>query len=339
MRYFFAILLTIVLIGVAACGESDSFVIEGSIEGAEAQSVTLSYYAEGGLKTSTMSLAQGKFRFAGRSARPTLAVITAGPDNQRYATLIVSNGDRVTVKAKLDEPYATVVDGNSDSEAAANWVKENVKLLKDGNAALINRSIAEYVSKNPSKLSSTALLSAYFQSAGYESTADSLFSLLAPEVRTPEMTQNFNAVISAFVGASVKDPIPFLTLYGRNDSMVYINPIKHSATMLCFVDEDKRGRDSVARVLRDLSGRYDRKRLVAVELSTAADSASWRSSLGRDTVGWVQTWLPGSVAAAPVRRMGVSRVPYFIVADSSGAQIYRGPSVSQAQKAVDAHLK
>lgn len=340
MRYIVVVLAALASIWLTGCGEKELFVVEGSVEGADAQMVTLTYYADGGLKRASAQAQGGKFRFSGRSARPTLAVVTIAPDNQPIATVIVRNGDEIRIEAQLGEIYGAKVSGNSDSETAAKWVAENEDLLKSGNAAKINAAIAEFVGKNVDKMSSTALLVSQFRSVGYESMADSLFLLLKPEVRTQELTQNFNAVVSAYVGSFTKDPIPFLSLYSKSDSIVGVNPMQHSATLLCFVDADKRSRDSIAPVLQSLSKEYDRKKLIAVELSTAPDSASWRKSIEtRDTIGWVQTWLPGSVASAPVRKLGISRVPFFIVADSSGMANYRGPSITAARKSVERLIK
>lgn len=321
---------------MTGCSKKDSFVIEGTIEGAKSQMVTLTYFAYGGLKRVSVQALEGRFRFVEKSVRPTLAIVTIAPDNQTIATVVVSNGDDIEIDAKLGKPYSTKVKGNSASEATARWVSENEKLLTSGNAAKINAAIAQYVGKNTGHMSSTALLVSQFRSQGYESMADSLFLLLNPEVRSQELTQNFNAVISAYTGSVSNDAIPFLALYSRNDSIVSLNPLRHSATLLCFVNDDRQSRDTIIPVLETLSADYNRKKLLAVELSTAPDSASWRKSIEKpDTVKWIQTWLPGSVASAPVRKMGIGRVPYFIVADSAGKAAYRGPSITEARKKVE----
>lgn len=338
MKYFFAVLAAVLAVMLSGCDDKDSFVITGTVAGAEAQSVTLTYYAGGGLKTVTAPMKGGQFRFTGKSVRPTLATLVIAVDNMRLADVVVKNGDVIKIEANLDDPYATKISGNSDSESVQRWLADNRDMLKGGNARQINQAIAEYVGKNRNKLSATALIVSNFRSNGFEAMADSLFSLLEPDVRTQEMTRNYNAVVSAYVGTS-GEQIPFLTLYSRNDSLININPLRHSATLLCFVDADRRQRDSIVSVLRDLSGRYERSKLVSVELSTVADSADWRKSIASsDTVKWAQTWLPGSVASTPVRRLNVSRIPFFIVADSAGKTLYRGASVSEARRTVENHL-
>lgn len=54
---------------------------------------------------------------------------------------------------------------------------------------------------------------------------------------------------------------------------------------------------------------------------------------------WLQTWAPGSVASTNIGKLSIPRLPYFIVADSTGAQIYRGPSISTAENTISGKLK
>lgn len=323
---------------LTACSDAEQFTIEGSISGANAQSVTLTYFADGGLKNATVTAVNGTFHFTGQSATPTLALLTVAPDNVRIATLVVKNGDNMTVEADLADPFSTAVSGNSESEATAKWIKDNSQLLKKRSAGAINKAIADYVTTNPKSLASTAILTGFFLSDGFESKADSLYSILDQSVRPIEMTQAFNSVISTYLARQNQEKISFLTLYERCDSMVHINPLRHSATLICILDENRQARDSVAPVLRQLTSRYKRDRLMALELSTAPDSSQWRASIGRDSVQWPQTWVQGSVSAAPIRKLNIARVPYYIVADSTGRAIYRGTSITQARKTVENKL-
>lgn len=332
-----------ILIAAAAllhsCSDDNDFTIDGSIAGVGSQSVTLTYFAGGGMKHQTITPSDGKFSFKGESQQPTMAILTVAPDGVRIATLVVRNGDHVTVDADLANPLATKASGNSDSEAIAGWTAKNARILESGKAGEINRLVSDYVLDNRSRLSATAILTSFYLAEGYESTADSLLSALDANVRRPEMTQGFNNVISDVLGAAATGPVPFLSLYSSNDSIISINPLRHKATLLCFLGTDRKERDSVVANLRILNDGYSREQLIMAEVSMAPDSAAWRTSIGRDTAGWARTWVRGSVAGAPIRKLGVRRIPFFIVADSAGAAIYRGPSISLARKAVEKKLK
>ena len=338
-KTIFTPLIILLALITSACSDDRDFTIEGTIEGASAQSITLTYFADGGLKSVTQSAQAGTFLFKGESAAPTMAVITVAPENTRIATLVVSNGDHISLRANLEAPLATKVEGNSDSEKIARWVTENMATLQRANALEINNAVSRFVESNKKSLAAPAILASYFQADGFAARADSLIQLLDRDKRSPELMQGFAAVVTSFRGTENSDPVPFLALYSTIDSMIRINPAHHNATLLCFLDTDRTQRDSVAPPLRQLTDKYPFSRLAAVEISTAPDSASWRQSLGRDSVSWPQTWVQGSVAAAPIRKLAIRRIPYFIAADSTGRPIYRGPSISAASAAISDHLK
>ncbi len=324
---------------VCACSDDEDFTVEGHIDGTAAQSVTLTYFADGGLKTLTQSAKSGVFSFKGSSRTPTMAIVTVAPENLRVATLIVRNGDRISVDANLTDPMLSKVSGNSDSEKIARWIAKNAEIIRRGHASEINEAVSEYVTSNKKSPAAAAIMSAYFMADGFASRADSLIQLLDRNMRSPEMMQGFATVVTAFRGAESSDPVPFMALYATNDSLIRINPIHHEATLLCILDADRRARDSVVSQLHRLTDSVPFHRLAAVEISTAPDSASWRASLGSDSVSWPQTWVQGSVAAAPIRKLAIHRIPYFIAADSAGKPLYRGPSISAAARAIEAHLK
>lgn len=332
------LLLTLCLLTGFGCSHSESFVIEGEIKGAAAQTVTLTYFSKGGLKQESAGAVDGRFVFSGTAKTPTLAIVSVAPENLRIATLVVSDGDKIKIKADLNDPLGTIVDGNSDSEHIARWISENKQNLLSRSAAAVNGAVTDYVTRNTDKLSATAILTNFFLCEGYESSADSLFTLLSKDVRPVDVTQAFNDVVSSFLATVGSGPIPMLSLYERCDSIIYINPMRHRATLLCFLDEDRRARDSVVACLRDLTDAFTVKQLRAVEISTARDSASWRRSIGNDTVAWPQTWPVGSLAASPLRKLAVGRVPFFIVTDSTGNTLYRGPSVSKARQIIEQRL-
>lgn len=322
-----------------SCSGEDKFVIEGTVKGIASQNVTLTYFANGGLKSITMPATNGHFAFSASSPSATLALISVSPDNRRLATVIVRNGDHVTVSVDINDPYSAEVKGNSDSEAIARWIKENTAILRNRNTAAINRAVEKYVGANKDQLHTLAILSSFYTSEGNESKADSLFSLLNPEARPVEVAQGFDMVISSRLSAMKNSPLPSLTLYERCDSMVNISPMRHSATLLCFIDAEGGSRDSIASQLRYLTGHYGKPRFAAVEISTAPDSASWRQSIRSDTVMWTQTWVPGGTAGTPIRKLSIPRLPYFITADSTGRTLYRGSSMTKARKAVESILE
>lgn len=325
-------LLMLCIIGLlSSCSGSDNFRVMGSIADLGQQNVSLTYFDGIGIQELNMTAVEGKFSFQASTPEPSLAILSYGPYNQTLAILVLENGSKIKIEGLLSDPQNILISGNSPSEEIAQWQHTNSAAILSGNIAEINRAVAEQVSKHPDRLSSTAILASYFNTEGREIQADSLFSLLKPQVRKPSMARGFNNVLSSWLEIQSSAPLPFLTFYSRNDSLVRVNPSKHQATMLAFTNTSQQCIDSVRRHLASLTASNPRPKLLAVEISTAADSAAWRKSLGADTAKWVQSWVRGSVTSPSIRKLAVRSLPYFIVADSIGHIVYRGQSVTSAQ--------
>jgi len=329
------LLCLVLAVAVAGCSKKKSFTVQGQIEGIGSQMVNATYYSLGGLKRVTVVAAENKFALRGDAPRPTLVSLTLA-DGTRLATLVVENGDKITLKGDIGSPYDIEVSGNGDSEKIAGWVKENASLLESGNAAAINSSLAEWVGEHRSSKAATALMVTYFQTPGYEHQADSLMALLSSSARAQEVVQNFTGTLSAQLGEAESSQVGPMSLYDISDSVVNVNPHSRRATVLCFMSIDRMARDSVTARLRHLTRECPLPRLEVVEISSAPDSAEWRRSLAGDSARWRRTWAPATVASSALRRLGVPGYPYFIVADSAGNQLYRGSSVTRAAEVAKA---
>lgn len=339
MRHFriFLIILGISLL-LPGCGKKHDFIIQGQIEGIGMRTVTATYYSGGGLKrVSTMAM-DNKFALKGEAPRPTLVTLALS-DGTPLATLIAENGDKLTVTGDLAAPLAIKSEGNSESEDISEWVNDNASVIQSRNAEAINKAVAEWVGKHRSSKASTALMVTYFQTPGYERLADSLMTLLSSGARAPEVVQNFTGVLSSQLGEAASMEVPGLYLYDSTDSVINFNPHQSKALLLCFMNDSRTARDSVGAQIRRLMASYPDARFKAVEISTAADSASWRNSIAGDSATWRLTWAPGTIASASIRKLAIPRMPFFIVADSAGTQIYRGASITAAAAVIDKKFK
>ncbi|MDE6121334.1 MAG: hypothetical protein K2F63_06050, partial [Muribaculaceae bacterium] len=60
------------------------------------------------------------------------------------------------------------------------------------------------------------------------------------------------------------------------------------------------------------------------------DTADWRKSVLPDSASWRQGWAAGTVSAIGVDRLAIPSLPFFVVCDSTGRQIYRGSDMTRA---------
>lgn len=323
----------LIALTASSCGNSDSFRISGEIKDAGAKTIELTYCHGGEVKRITVKAVDGKFAIEGDAPQPALGFLSVS-GGVPVATLIVENGEETVCEIDPEEPEQAKIKGSRDNEELAAFVRDNAEALAAGNPREINAAVAKFIGNHRDSKAATALLVTRFCSADNEIAADSLMSLIEPSARSSALLLNFSAALASQLSAEARADIVAMTLYGRNDSLIRYNPFRQRCSLLAFVGEDKAGRDSVVPVLRALTKDFDDKKLKTVEISTAPDSATWRRITEQDSASWSQAWAPGSVAAPSIRRMAVARVPFFIIADSTGRQLHRGSSASVAERIV-----
>lgn len=321
--------ITIILavLTLTSCGKKKHFVIQGQLEGLGAQMVTLTYFADEGLKRETVSAEAGKFVFRGESNEPTLCLIEA--NGRELISIVAQNGDKIQLSGDFVTPYSIKAKGNGTSRQISDFLAANSELFLSGNAEAINRKIGEFVTKNRNSIASVALMTSYFRTPGFEVLADSLLRVISPDVRTAPIMQNFGPVLATQLTKHTAREVLPMSIYLRTDTVISFSPSGSSYTLLAFVGDNKTMRDSVIPHLRKLN-EMPKRRMQVLEISTAKDSALWKRSTAADSAGWHQMWSPGTIAGVELHNLAVPRIPFFIISDSVGAQVLRTSSVKAA---------
>ncbi len=325
-------MLVVALMVLTSCGKKKYFVVEGELENLGAQIVMMTYYADGGIKRESVSAVDGKFTIKGESVEPTLCLIEVS--GVQIANVVAQNGEKIMMKGDVSDPYNLKLSGNGTTKDINAFVRENADVLVAGNAREVNGRLAEFVGKHRNEMSSVALMVSYFNTPGYEVMADSLLSIIKPEVRTASLMQNFGAVLATQLTKHAAREVVPMSLYLRKDTIISYSPSGSSYSIMAFLGDSKPMRDSVTPMLRDMS-KMPSRRLQVVEVSMAADSVAWKRSTATDSAEWHQAWAPGTVAGVELHKLSVPRIPFFILVDSAGTQVLRSSSV----KAVRSEIK
>lgn len=320
-----------------SCSRADHFTLEGELEGDATANVELTYYTDGGVRRTSAVAKEGRFTITGSSQQPALALLTIS-GGAPAASLIVDNGDRIKLTVDSAMTGLTRLSGSKPSEKLWKFTRDNSQTLVAGSDAEINRLVADYVRANRSDITAAALMVTSFRTPGHEAEADSLVALIDPEARPAEVMHNFSESLATQISSEARGKVTNMTLYDRRDTTVYFAPYNQSASLLAFLSVRPAQRDSALRVIRLLADSLPRRRFKAVEVTLAPDSAEWKRLTARDSASWIQAWAPATIASPAMRRMAVPRVPFFIVADSTGTQIYRGSSATRAAEAVGSIL-
>ncbi len=330
-------LLLLLALIVTACGDDTQFRIEGVVDGLGTRPVTLTYVGDGGsLQQNTIVAIDGKFSLTGTSKNYTIAELSTS-DLNVIASMLVRNGQTLKCKLNLSEPDKNEISGNSPSEEWLQFLQENADSLNRPLTA--NRVVARYVSQHPSSIVSSVLLLTAFNSRISPLEADSLMSVIKPEARPESMVDGYRLLLSAVNSAAVNAEVKSFTLLSAGDSIERYYPTRYSCTLLAFTGSRADRRDTIAPMLKQLRDSINGRRLHIVEVSTEADSVAWRNVIAADSANWTQVWVPAAAAYAPFEAIQLPYTPYYVVSDSIGRLIYRGPSGTDAVNKATNHIK
>lgn len=332
MRAFCIILVSIML---AACGQSDSFTVTADIESLGVETLTLSYFSHGHLQQVNAHAPEaGKpVKLTGESADYTLAWLRRA-NGETVATFTARNGDHI--KVTVTENSLPEITGNAPCDSLSIFLADNAQLVRKGHSPRLSEAVERYVTEHPQSVTSALLLVTLFDAAAQPAMADSLYSRLATEVKSPGIVDGWAEQLSLATIDLMTQKIPPLTIYGPADSAITLVATAKPYTLLAFSQGTRP--DSVDRGMRDMRKKHSAKRLEMLEITLDGDSAAWNTSFGRDSATWQRGWNPGGPASPALRRLSVPRTPFFIVADSTGTQIYRGPSVSAAATMIKSRI-
>lgn len=330
-------ILTAVVLALlaAACGDSGRFNVQGTMEGGRTTNLRYAYYNGSAFVQGITAVRDGRFQFEGNSAQPALIELFDN-DYRPMGSLYAANGDEIECHVDPSDPYRLRASGRNELERWTTWLREHADGLAEGADA--NELVADYVVRHPDDIVSALLLTTLFDASrpGAAERADSLLNLVAPESRPFNLTQGLISQLQAVHGSASLRVADFrVRVPGeRYDSL----RLKDKPLWLfTFTSEQSGRRDSVVAALRDVQ-RYHSRRVRIVDISLDADTLAWRRLTRPDSAEWTQAWLPGGTSAVGIDSLALPRLPYFIVADSTGRQLLRTGSISEAAKYID-HTK
>ncbi len=326
MKVIYYLILLTAFIALPGCGNDDECVITCDIEGLGNRGLEL-IYSDRGVKRLSFHPVDGKVEMRINLPRATLAEAFT-LDNRRLFSVIGKNGDEISVKMKLDDPSSLKVEGNEPSATYARITAANDSLLRHGSEEEINRFISREIHAAPSSMASTMLLINFFITPGHELQADSLLNAIAADARPSWLSGSFTSMLGSQLAAMVKNEVTNMSIHTGSDTTVRFNPSMQSYSLILF--SDTRKPDSIVGRLRSLRKDFKLRRLAMLEISIARDTTLWKDAISSDSSRWQQAWLPGGVGSQQLRNLAIPKIPYYIVADSTGKFVYRGQSLHTA---------
>ena len=335
--YLSLLAFLLAIAGLSSCG-SDSFHVEGRVLGIGRQNLRAVYYADGAVRMVPAIVMDGKFSMDGRSAEPAMVELYTS-DRQLLGRFVAKNGETIRCEFDRGNPFNVTIEGNELSGRWADFLRNNSSVLSGGDSGRINALVADYINHNPADRLSSLLLVTLYDSASDPVGAQELVDRIEADTRPVSLLEVYAELLAVVNDKSRMMPVSELRLFSVKDSMCTYYPSRYKASLLCFTTAGTGRKDSVVKALRRLSRStkgYDR---LILDVSLDADTAQWRRTIENDTAVWTQAWAPGSVAAGPVASLVIDRLPFFIVTDSTGNQVYRGSMLAEAEAAMTNQLK
>lgn len=321
------------MLATASCGHPDSFRVEGEIEGKPTINLRVVYMSQQGIRTAITASRDGKFSFEGSSARPTMVEIY---DNEYrlLGRIVAENGQDIELTLDRNNPYKITAKGNDLSKKWAEWLNQHADSLSSADADTRNAMVARYVAANPADgLSALLMLTEYDASGRRAQMADSLFNTIDDDARLNIITGGMAAQLARVSSATSHAPVkPFSYILTGNRRGVF-KPSDARLSMIAVCAETEKN-DSIMHMLRSLRPHISRGKIQVLELSTAADTAAWRRALITDSATWTQAWVGGSIGSSALEPLGLPTLPYFIITDSAGHQLWRGASIESARSSL-----
>ncbi len=334
LNKFAAIVAMSAALLLASCGDSARFEISGRVKGAGSQTLHFVYSDGAKVYSESTTMKDGRFTFFGSSPAETIVEIQNSAHSS-IGRLVIKNGENVECQLNINDPFDIVLKGNEASQLWSDFVVANSKTLRGGNRGKINSLVEAFVKKHPSSVASTAIVLTTYNSIDNEPASLKLFESIAVEARPASLADGYYSILERVADKALNAEVRPFNLPAGNGKVVHFNASLSPRSLLCFTDRESR-RDTVASLIREIyKEQTDQRRRRVVEVSFDADTIMWKRSIDSDSVKWDRCWAPGAAANPSLANLSIPRLPYFIVADSAGTQLYRGTSIADARKMLE----
>ncbi len=328
-KFLSSLNLVLLALLMANCGGS-KFVIQGEFSDGGTQSIRIVYATSDGVKSNWGTMKDGKFKYQGEAPDYTVAYIY-NAQGGFIAHVVVKNGEEVKLKGEINKPYRLKITGSDENEDWNDFITTNVKLFEKGNSSMIDIAIEKYIRENKDNMVSTLLLFNDYSNLSNEANVKKLLAMIDPDACPASLVNGYKLMKNELDESTAKKVVYSLMLYSTHDSVEVFSPFKGKVNFLCFWRVDDNNRPMMIDRIRSLSDEFGSdKRLQLADVTLDNDTAQWKQALGQIKTPWKHYWSIGGVANSSISDLKIKNTPLFIVTDSAGKQLYRGPAIDGA---------
>ncbi len=328
------------IIGIVAtsCKDDPKFVVSGDMIDGKDVTLHLSLHFPDRIVDEVIATRSGHFDYTGVAPEGTEIFVEVYSHNyQLLGVGMVGSDSKMTMKLDPAGMSGFSVDGNEFNREISNFIAEHKTDIAKGNAKAVNKAIGVYGKDNPGSVVSTVLLTSLYDASIDADGAAALFESINETARPAYIVGGYADMIKN-AGGKDADRVEAVSILTADKGIARIDPKEYRATIIAFSSDVPTRGDSIKNTLRRLAKRAGGSGLV-VDHYLSGDTISWKSQVKRDTVTWTAVWSGAGPKAPGADRFGITSLPYFVVADSTGRTIYRGTSLSTADSLFRKELK
>ena len=322
--------LSCLIIGVllTGCG-SKEFNLKFSLPESVNENYSVVYYgrdARGGLTVQAVASVQsGKCDLKCVTVLPTLVYIPL-KNSDLSLVMYAEKGNDIIIKGEETDPLSWEVEGNEINVNLTAWRLENLKILNEGDQSAVNHAVEEYVRSNRESPEALILLDCYFSRAEDEALYASLLAYISEKVKNESWLSVVARADRLSASTALPAKIQSMAMRSAAGGTDTVRPLGKKATLLFFWQTGMDNRGQLIDSIKALRKEFPDSTLYGMaDISIETDSITWRAPLKKDSLsGVLRLWAPEGLANPNLMKMKVKTIPYFIIVDSLGNQIYRG---------------
>ena len=320
-------LLIFLMAGLCSCGSKD-FKVEGNLSDKGRQNLRFVYAYNEGISSTWIPMVEGKFELKGASDEMTIVYVFNSKMFQIFH-FVAQNGETIEIGGTMSD---LKFDGNDINQRWYDFIKKHDADFKNGNTAVTDKAIEDYINANPKDVLSTLLLVCDYSKIS-STKAKELLEKIDAEAKPESLLKLYDNsfAFKADNTASLKD----LKLRNTKDSLVNFEVEKKGHTLLFFWDEEADKMKTHKGVMTRLKAlKKDNKNLKIADVFTNPDTVQWYKATRLDSVKWEHYKALCGTMDKSIQHLDVRVGDFFILADSLGNQIYRGHSLDEVEKAL-----
>ena len=332
LRYLFFLFAAILV----SCTKNE-FKLQFELSSGVTGNYNVTYYAtddDGGRTIQAVaSVRNGKCELECVTKTPTLLYVTT---NKSHFPLVIyaERGKDIKISGDSINPLSWAVGDHKINKELSDWRINNLKVLTSYDTLEVNNAVKKYVEKNRDNPVSLILLQSYYTRFKDEKEFASLSSLLTGDAKDKEWIRMTGR--TDFHSTYQREPatLKSVILRSNHESGDTVMIDGKNPMFLAFWQTGTTTNKSITDSLRTIVKDYPDSLRIVADVCLDIDSVSWKSAIRRDSLidKIKRLWVPSGLADPVVMDLKVTSIPYFIVFDKSGKQLYRGSELPEAMK-------